>query len=83
MGRPIKNIVRTLDVPDLKKMLLNAVMNGDKVEVIGLGTFEIVHIPQKKVFHNFSKRTRVIKAYNKLKFTQSSLLKEHLTYAKD
>lgn len=49
------------------------------VEVAGVGSFAVVKIPQKKIFHNFSKRTRIIKAYAKLKFTQAPSLKAQLT----
>lgn len=49
-----------------------------KVEIEALGLFEIVRIPKKTIFHNFSKRKRVIEAYNKLKFTQSPELKKLL-----
>lgn len=78
-GRP--KTIPTLKFPrafeiKLWELLVNA---GGKVEVAGHGTFELVKIPQKKTYHNFSKRTRIVKGYRKLKFTQSGKLKESLT----
>ena len=47
-------------------------------ELEGFGVFEIKRIQAKKSFHNFSKKTRIFPAYNKLKFTQSADLKAQL-----
>lgn len=55
-------------------------LEAGKVIVEGFGTFEVVRIPQKKLLHNFSGRTRIVRAYSKLKFTQSAELKEALTH---
>ena len=57
----------------------------EKVEVAGLGTFQIVRIPPRKLLHKFSwgreadKRIVQAEGYYKLKFTQSPDLKKKLT----
>lgn len=80
MARPKKHIVPVLKLPPKFKTELFCLLGaGQKVEIDGLGVFEIKRIPQKTLFHNFSGRRRVIKAYKKLKFTQSAELKKTLT----
>lgn len=65
-----------------KGTLFAQLKTSDRVEVVGFGTFQIVKIPSRKMFHNFSGKERIIKGYTKLKFTQSPLLKYALSYKK-
>ena len=79
MARPKKNIIPVMTLPPKFKGELFAQLETGKVEIAGLGTFEIVKIPQKRLYHNFSGKNRVIKGYRKLKFVQSHELKASLT----
>ena len=49
-----------------------------KVAVGGLGVFEIVRIKPRTLYHNTAKRELTTKAYNKIKYTPSKLLKSHV-----
>ena len=61
-----------------KGTLFSHLSQHDKVEVVGLGTFEIVEIPPRKMYHNFTGKVRILKGYRKLKFVQSNDLKKKL-----
>jgi|JI8StandDraft_1071087.scaffolds.fasta_scaffold00207_8 nucleoid DNA-binding protein len=76
VGRPRKIYPKVQMSTELKQALYS--LRDGKLEVEGLGVFEIVRIPSKVIFHNFSKRMRKIAGYNKMKFTQSKELKELL-----
>ena len=79
-GRPKEKIYPKLTLPPyFKGALFSHLRQHDKVEVIGLGTFELVKIKPRKMFHNFSGKERVLKGYNKLKFVQSQQLKAKIT----
>ena len=75
MGRPRKPIQQLTLPGKFKRSLFNMLGKGP-VEVAGFGLFSIVYIPEKTLYHNFSKRMRTLPAYHKVKFTQSKLLKE-------
>ena len=79
MARPRKHIIPEIEIPSVIHRSLFMYLKEGPVNVKGLGRFEVVQIPQKKLFHNFSGRTRIMKAYGKLKFTQSPELKEQLS----
>ena len=81
LGRPKKNILTSIKLPKSFRLKLfhYLVDLNEKVEVEGLGIFEIVDIPEKKTFHNFSQTFKVVKGYKKLKFTQSGDMKIALT----
>lgn len=76
-GRPHKCQTVRVD-PVFRELLLEMVQNG-KVYVEGLGTFQVIRVPKKTMYHNLSKRERVIPAYNRLKFTQNSKVKDYLS----
>lgn len=79
-GRPKEKIYPVLSLPPyFKGSLFSHLKIHDKVEVAGLGTFSLVKIAPRKMYHNFSDKERVLKGYVKLKFTQSPLLKKKLT----
>lgn len=81
MARPKTNILPSIPASSRMTEVIRAAEVHGEIEVKGVGVFEIVEIPQKKLYHNFSKRTRIVKAYKKLKFTQSPTLKKTLTEA--
>lgn len=60
-----------------------ALYEKGEIEVPGLGTFTVVEIAERKTFHNFSRKVRIIPAYRRLKFSQSPSLKDRLTHAED
>lgn len=76
-GRPKLKVYPKLYRPTAEE-LFAALAESKVVEIDHIGIFEIVKIPRKIIFHNFSKRKRVIHGYNKLKFTQSPELKKLL-----
>lgn len=79
-GRPKENIYPQLSLPTyFKGALFSHLKRSKKVEVVGLGTFELVKIPARKMFHNFSGKERTLKGYTKLKFTQSHSLKQKIS----
>lgn len=69
--------------PAFKRQLFTHIDKGVSVFVPGFGIFSVKAMPRKKIYHNFSKRTRVLAGYNKLKFTQSPELKKRLTKKHD
>lgn len=78
-GRPKEKYTPVLKLSEgFSDTFFDALKRG-RVELDGLGTFEIKRIPAKRSFHNFSKKIKVFPAYNKLKFTQSAELKERLS----
>lgn len=77
MARPRKPIQTLPFDPKFKRKLMSMLEKG-KVEIPAFGVFEVVRIPQKTLYHNFSQRTRTIQSYKKLKFKQSKLLKNIL-----
>lgn len=79
-GRPKEKIYPVLTLPPyFKGSLFSHLKIHDKVEITGLGTFELVKIKPRKMYHNFSDKERVLKGYTKLKFTQSAQLKAKLS----
>lgn len=80
MGRPKEKVYPKLTLPTyFKGALFSQLKRSEKVEIVGLGVFTIVKIPDRKMFHNFSGKRRMLKGYNKLKFTQSHSLKEKIS----
>lgn len=61
------------------KSVLKSAKKGEKVKVDGFGTFEVVTIPARKIFHNFSGKTKRLASYKRLKFSQSKKLKKDLS----
>lgn len=61
---------------------LITLVQGGKVHVLGLGTFEVVEIKSRRLYHNFSGKVKRIKAYKRLKFSQEADIKKKLTLAK-
>lgn len=79
-GRPKENVYPKLALPPyFKGALFSHLKRSKKVEVIGFGTFELVKIPPRKMYHNFSNKERTLKGYTKLKFTQSHTLKQKIS----
>ena len=79
-GRPKENVYPKLALPPFfKGALFSHLKRHKKVEVVGLGTFEIVKIKPRKMYHNFSGEERTLKGYKKLKFTQSTALKKQIS----
>ena len=84
MARPKTKILTEISLPPhFKGTLFSYLYKGQKVNVRGLGIFELVDIPDRQMFHNFSKETRTIKGYKRLKFTQSHQLKDALAKRHD
>lgn len=77
MSRP-PNPRQTLSLPPAFRRKLFDMLENGKVYITDFGTFEIVDIPSKVFYHNFSKRLRKIKAFRKLKFIQNHILKDNL-----
>lgn len=79
-GRPKEKVYPKLTLPPyFKGSLFSHLTQHDKVEVVGLGTFEVVKIPPRKMYHNFSGKVRILKGYKKLKFVQSHDLKQKIS----
>ena len=56
-------------------VFLKLLKKKGKVVVGGLGTFEIVKIKPRTLYHNTAKRELTTKAYNKVKYTPTKVLK--------
>lgn len=78
-GRPKKTVPTVHKLPPAFQQSLLAALAHGPVELAGFGTFSVVKIPRKILFHNFSQRRRVIDGYLKLKFTQSPEMKATLS----
>ena len=57
--------------------LITALLAKKKVKITGLGIFKIVHCKSRKT-NPFGKGERIIKDYNKVKFTASQTLKDKI-----
>lgn len=80
VGRPKEKVYPKLALPAyFKGALFSHLRRHKKVEVVGFGTFELVKIPSRKMYHNFSGKKRILKGYNKLKFSQSPVLKKQIS----
>lgn len=78
-GRPRVKVYPQIKLPrHFKGTLFSQLAQHERVEIIGLGTFEVVKIKGREMYHNFSGKNRHFPAYNRLKFTQSKNLKAEL-----
>lgn len=55
--------------------VINHIRNKGKIIIGGLGTFEVIRIKPKTMYHNTAKKTITTKGHNKLKYTPTSILK--------
>jgi nucleoid DNA-binding protein len=73
-GRKTGGIDMALPDGDVTVFIKYIRKNG-KVIVGGLGSFEVVEIKPRTLYHNTAKRILTTKKYRKIKFTPSKVLK--------
>lgn len=73
-GRKIKNIDIYLQDTDTRAILVNLKKKGS-VTINGLGTFKIVFIKPRTLYHNTAKKIITTAGHYKLKYTPTNTLK--------
>lgn len=76
-GRKIEGIDMTLTDSDTTAFF-NTLKEKGSVTVGGIGTFSVVTIKPRTLYHNTAKRTITTEPYNKLKYTPTKMLKTYI-----
>lgn len=77
VGRKTKGTDMALPDSDVTAITRFIRKNG-KVNIGGLGTFEVIKIKPRTLYHNTAKKTITTKGHNKLKYTPALTLKSFI-----
>jgi len=79
IGRPKKIVPIDMILPGQSvAAIARHIDKKGKVNIGGLGVFEIVDIAPKKLYHNMAKKKITTKGYKKLKYTPASTIKSFI-----